>query len=86
MLIDEISTRIQLIICIGSLCALYRLGHAVDEGIHQVGARGLGVGDVRFELVAERHQLIHLGNDAFLLGEWWEWYFYTCLNKSLDML
>ena len=33
-----------------------------------MGVEGLGVGDVRFELVAERHQLIHLGGDAFLLG------------------
>lgn len=68
MLIDKISAPIHLIIFIDSLYHSRRLDHAVDEGVHQVGVECLAVGDVRFELVAERHQLIHLGDDAFLLG------------------
>ena len=30
---------------------------------------GLLLGQLRFELVAEGHQLVHLGDDPLLLGE-----------------
>ena len=32
----------------------------------------LGGGEADFELVAEGHQLVHLGNDAVLFGEGWD--------------
>src|SRR6266540_579044 len=43
-----------------------RLG---NERVQQATARVVARGQAGLELVAERHQLVHLGDDAALLGE-----------------
>jgi hypothetical protein len=41
----------------------------VQDGFEQAPAPGLGGCELRFQLVAERHQFIDLGDDAVLFGE-----------------
>ena len=41
----------------------------MKHGIEQPAAFGLGRRELRFQSVAKGHQLIHLGDDAVLLGE-----------------
>ena len=43
-----------------------------DEAVGEVELGGLGGGEARFELVAQRHQLIDFGDGAVLFGEGWE--------------
>jgi hypothetical protein len=38
------------------------------EGVEQTGAGAIGSAEARLKLVARRHQLIDLGDDAVLLG------------------
>ncbi len=44
----------------------------VQRSFEEAAAFGLGSSELRFQLVAEGHQLIHLGDDAMLFGEGWE--------------
>ena len=43
----------------------------LDEAVGEVELGGLGGGEGRFELVAQRHQLIDFGDDAVLFLSWW---------------
>lgn len=40
----------------------------MQDGFEEATAVGPGGGELRFELVAEGHQFIHLGDDAVLFG------------------
>ena len=44
----------------------------MQHGFEQVAAVGFGGGKLGFQLVAQRHQFIDLGDDAVLFGEWRE--------------
>jgi len=44
----------------------------VEHGFEQATALGLRGGELCFELIAERQELIDFGDDAVLLGEGWE--------------
>ena len=41
----------------------------MDDGGEEVVGVGLGLLELGFEVVAQGHELIDLGGDAFLLGE-----------------
>jgi len=41
----------------------------VQDSVEQAAACSPGGGELRFQLVAHRHQFIHLGDDAVLFGE-----------------
>ena len=41
----------------------------VEDRFQQAAAFGLGRGELRFQPVADGHQLVHLRHDAALLGE-----------------
>src|SRR5689334_9383919 len=41
----------------------------MQHRIEKAAAFGLGSGELRFQTVAQRHQLVHLGDDAALLDE-----------------
>lgn len=42
------------------------------ETIDKIQLSGLGGGEARFELIAQRHQSIDFGDDAVLFGEGWK--------------
>ena len=44
----------------------------MQYGFQQAAAVGLGGGELGFQLVAQRHQFVHLGDDAVLFGEGWK--------------
>jgi hypothetical protein len=44
----------------------------VKDRFEQAAAFGLSGSELRFQPVAQGHQLVHLGDDAVLLSEWWE--------------
>ena len=44
----------------------------MEDGIKQAATYVVGRGETLFQLVAERHQFIDLGDDAKLFGEWRE--------------
>ena len=44
----------------------------VQDGFEQAAALGLREGELRFQLVAQRHQVIHFGDDPALFGDWRE--------------
>jgi hypothetical protein len=46
-----------------------RIERISKHRFQQAAAVGFGGGDMGFQLVAQRHQLIDLGNDAVLFGE-----------------
>ncbi len=46
----------------------------MQHGFKQSSAVGLGGGELGFQLVAQRHQLIDFGDDAVLFGEGWQGY------------
>ena len=48
-------------------------GEFGDEGFEKVRGGGAGGDEVRFQLVHQAHQLIHLGHDPALFGEGWNW-------------
>jgi hypothetical protein len=57
---------------------ILRLALAVSSylrhhGVEQLGLFGGCGGDLLFECVAQRYQLIDFGDDAVLFGERWEW-------------
>lgn len=41
------------------------------DGVEQFRGGGAGDGELRFQRVHDRHQLIHFCNDAALFGEGW---------------
>ena len=41
----------------------------MQHGFQQAAAVSLGSGELGFQLVAYRHQFVHFGDDAVLLGE-----------------
>lgn len=41
----------------------------VKDGFEEAAALGLGGGELRFQAVAEGHQLVDFGDDAVLFGE-----------------
>lgn len=45
----------------------------MQDGLEQAAGVGVGGGQVRFELVAEGHQLIDFGDDTVLFGERGQW-------------
>ena len=45
----------------------------MQDGFEEAAVSGLGGCELRFQPVAEGHQLIHFGNDVVLFGEGWEW-------------
>ena len=57
--------------CVGFFCIGGRV-QAVQAGRHQPVAALLALGFRRLQLVAQRHQFVHLGDDTVLLGEGWE--------------
>jgi len=67
----ELDNRIELLpscnqMVLGRLRRGRQFGH---DGLHQVRGGGAGFGDLRFQLVHQGHQLIHLGHDPALFGE-----------------
>ena len=55
----------------------------LDEAVGEVELGGLGGGEARFELVAQHHQLIDLGDDAVLFGKGWKRYWeVSCVGEA----
>ena len=52
-----------------SIAVPRRLKRFGEEGVEEAAAGGGGGGEARFQLVAQRHQRIDLGDNAVLLGE-----------------
>ena len=44
----------------------------MKDGFEEAAAFGLGGGELRFQPVAQGHQLVRFGDDALLFGEGWE--------------
>ena len=51
---------------------------------HQPRAGGLCLPEFCFEFVTERHQLIHLGDDAALFGKRWKKFSNSALPSGLS--
>ena len=57
----------------------------MQHGFEEAAAFRLGGGELRFQPVAEGHQLIHFCNDAVLFGERWKWDQNRAQNFKVDV-
>ena len=59
---------------VGSGSLSHRRGQRIAQhGLEQAVAIGLGLGELGLQLVADRHQLVDLGDDALLFGKGRDW-------------
>ena len=57
-------------------------GHGGGQGFGQAGGGFLLLAELGFEVVEEGHQVVDLGDDAFLLREDWQNYWESCEAAS----